>query len=156
MSQKIQTKNYPSSDFCSKCSFRQQTVVLESGAPVTSCLRKPWTLLSALRGLHLWGPAIPLVFLLFQESGFSTQKEGPALGESWPGSPESGGKVGLSRRHQSQHQCFIQWQKANVSQMNISTRDCLIHIEKRFMVTNRKGVGGGKDWEFGISRCKLV
>ena len=24
------------------------------------------------------------------------------------------------------------------------------------MVAKEKGVGGGKDWEFGISRCKLV
>ena len=29
-------------------------------------------------------------------------------------------------------------------------------IENRLVVANREGVGGGMDWEFGISRCKLL
>ena len=26
----------------------------------------------------------------------------------------------------------------------------------RLVVANGEGVGGGKDWEFGVSRCKLL
>ena len=29
-------------------------------------------------------------------------------------------------------------------------------IENRLVIDKAKGVGGGMDWEFGISRCKLV
>ena len=29
-------------------------------------------------------------------------------------------------------------------------------IENRTVVAKREGVGGGMEWEFGISRCKLL
>ena len=32
---------------------------------------------------------------------------------------------------------------------------CLL-IENRLVVTKGEGVGGGMEWEFGISRCKLL
>ena len=32
----------------------------------------------------------------------------------------------------------------------------LTDIENRLVVAKREGVGGGKDWELGISRCKLL
>ena len=41
--------------------------------------------------------------------------------------------------------------------MNISMKkNRLTDIEKRFVVARRVGSGGGKDWDFGISRCKLL
>ena len=30
------------------------------------------------------------------------------------------------------------------------------HLENRFLVAKREGSGGGMNWEFGISRCKLL
>ena len=35
-------------------------------------------------------------------------------------------------------------------------RNRLTDIENRLVVAKEEGNGGGKDWEFGISRCKLV
>ena len=29
-------------------------------------------------------------------------------------------------------------------------------IENRFVVAKGEGVGGGMEWEFGVSRCKLL
>ena len=29
-------------------------------------------------------------------------------------------------------------------------------IENRLVVVKAEGVGGGMEWEFGVSRCKLV
>ena len=35
-------------------------------------------------------------------------------------------------------------------------RNRLTDIENRLVVAKGEGDGGGKDWEFGISRCKLL
>ena len=44
-----------------------------------------------------------------------------------------------------------------MTQMNISTKQKQTQdIENRFVVAKREGGGGGMDWEFGISRCKLL
>ena len=40
--------------------------------------------------------------------------------------------------------------------MNLSTNQKQTHRESRFVVAKGVGPGGGKDWEFGISRCKLL
>ena len=40
--------------------------------------------------------------------------------------------------------------------MNISMKQKQTHIENRLVVAKGEGDGGGKDWEFGISRCKLL
>ena len=41
--------------------------------------------------------------------------------------------------------------------MNISTKkNRLRDMENRLVVTKGEGVGGGKDWAFGISRGKLL
>ena len=44
-------------------------------------------------------------------------------------------------------------------QMNLSTKQKQIHRHReqnRFVVAKGEGGGGGKDWEFGISRCKQL
>ena len=33
---------------------------------------------------------------------------------------------------------------------------CELHIENRLMVAKGNGNRGGKDWELGISRCKVL
>ena len=38
----------------------------------------------------------------------------------------------------------------------LPNRNRLTHTENRSVVTKGEGVGGGMDWEFGISRCKLL
>ena len=44
-----------------------------------------------------------------------------------------------------------------MTQMNLSTKQKETHsIENRLVVAKGEGGGGGKDWEFGVSRCKLV
>ena len=45
-----------------------------------------------------------------------------------------------------------------MAQMNLSTKqkETLTDIENRLVGAKGKGGGGGKDWEFGISRYKLV
>ena len=40
--------------------------------------------------------------------------------------------------------------------MNISMKQKQIHKENRLVVTKGESGRGGKDWEFGISRCKLL
>ena len=39
-------------------------------------------------------------------------------------------------------------------QMNLFTKQRLTDMEDRLVVAKGEGYGGGKDWEFGISRCK--
>ena len=41
-----------------------------------------------------------------------------------------------------------------MTQMNLPTKHT--DIENRLVVAKGEGVEGGKDWEFGISRCKLL
>ena len=44
-----------------------------------------------------------------------------------------------------------------MTQMNLSTnRNRLMDIENRLVVAKGEGVGRGMEWEFGISRCKLL
>ena len=45
-----------------------------------------------------------------------------------------------------------------MTQMNLSMKQKQSHrhIENRLVVAKREGVGGGIDWEVGISRCKLL
>ena len=44
-----------------------------------------------------------------------------------------------------------------MAQMKLSTKQKQTYnIEIRLVVANREGDGGGKDWEFGISICKLL
>ena len=43
-----------------------------------------------------------------------------------------------------------------MTQMNISTKQKQTDIENRCVVVKEEGRGGGMDWEFGISRCKLL
>ena len=45
-----------------------------------------------------------------------------------------------------------------MAQINLSTRFCrLTDIENRLVVAKGAGGGGrGVDWEFGVSRCKLL
>ena len=40
--------------------------------------------------------------------------------------------------------------------MNLSTKQKQTHIENKLTVAKAEGGGGGMDWEFGISRCKLL
>ena len=40
--------------------------------------------------------------------------------------------------------------------MNRSTKQKETDIENRLVVAKGDGGGGGKDWEFEISRCKLL
>ena len=40
--------------------------------------------------------------------------------------------------------------------MNLSTKQKQIHKENRLVVAKGVGHGGGNNWEFGISRCKLL
>ena len=41
-------------------------------------------------------------------------------------------------------------------QMNFSTEKKIMDMESRLMVAKGEGVGSGMDWEFGVSRCKLL
>ena len=41
-------------------------------------------------------------------------------------------------------------------QMNLSTKQKETDIESKLVVAKGEGVGRGTDWEFGISRCKLL
>ena len=43
-----------------------------------------------------------------------------------------------------------------MTQMNLSTKQKQTDIENRLVVAKGKGGRGGNDWEFGISRCKLL
>ena len=45
-----------------------------------------------------------------------------------------------------------------MAQMNLSIykTETDSDIENRLVVAKGEGGGGGKDWEFGVSRCKLV
>ena len=38
----------------------------------------------------------------------------------------------------------------------LQKRNRLTDIENRLVAAKGEGVGGGKDWEFEISRCKLL
>ena len=40
--------------------------------------------------------------------------------------------------------------------MNLSTKQKETDIESKLVVAKGEGVGRGTDWEFGISRCKLL
>ena len=40
--------------------------------------------------------------------------------------------------------------------MNLSTNQKQTHRKSRLVVAKGVGPGRGKDWEFGISRCKLL
>ena len=40
--------------------------------------------------------------------------------------------------------------------MNISMKQKQTGVENRLVVAKGEGSRGGKDWEFGISRCKLL
>ena len=40
--------------------------------------------------------------------------------------------------------------------MNISMKQKQIHRYREPVVAKGEGIGGGNDWEFGISRCKLL
>ena len=43
-----------------------------------------------------------------------------------------------------------------MAQMNVQTRNRFIDIDNRLVVAKGDGGKGGKDWEFGVSRCKLL
>ena len=43
-----------------------------------------------------------------------------------------------------------------MAKMNLQNRNRVTNIEIRLVVAKGEGSGGWKDWEFGISRCKLV
>ena len=40
--------------------------------------------------------------------------------------------------------------------MSPSIKNCPFFIEKRLVVAKGERVGGGTEWEFGVSRCKLL
>ena len=40
--------------------------------------------------------------------------------------------------------------------MNLSTEKKFKDMENRFVVAKGEGEGSGMDWEFGVSRCKLL
>ena len=43
-----------------------------------------------------------------------------------------------------------------MAQMNLSTEKKIMDMENRTVVSKRGGGGSGLDWEFGVSRCKLL
>ena len=44
-----------------------------------------------------------------------------------------------------------------MTQMNLSMKQKRnLDIENRLVVAKEEGVGGGMEWEFGVSRCKLL
>ena len=43
-----------------------------------------------------------------------------------------------------------------MAQMNLSTKQKQTHIENRLVVAKGEGRGGGMDWKFRVSRCKLL
>ena len=44
-----------------------------------------------------------------------------------------------------------------MTQMNLSrNRNRIMDIENRLVVAKGVGVGGGMEWEVGVSRCKLL
>ena len=43
-----------------------------------------------------------------------------------------------------------------MSQMNIFPEEKLMGLENRLVVAKGEGAGRGMDWEFGVSRCKLL
>ena len=43
-----------------------------------------------------------------------------------------------------------------MTQTHLQNKKRLTHIENRFVFAKDEGRGRGVDWEFGISRCKLL
>ena len=40
--------------------------------------------------------------------------------------------------------------------MSLSTEKKLIYLENRVVVAKEGGEGSGRDWKFGVSRCKIM
>ena len=43
-----------------------------------------------------------------------------------------------------------------MAQMNLSTEKKIMDMENRLVVAKGEAGGSGMDWEFGVSRCKLL
>ena len=54
------------------------------------------------------------------------------------------------------HMILLTCGTKNMAQRNLSTKQKLTDIQSRLVVATGERGGSGMDWEFGISRCKLL